>query len=426
MRLLLTVVLAFLAFRSNATKCNDNRKTCTVKTAGTNLTDDAPAIIQAFKDCGRGGRVIFEDTVYYVNSIMNITWLDDVEIDVHGTLLWSTDITYWLNHSMPVGYQNQSSAFILGGDRVRLNGYGKGTLDGNGDYWYQWIKKQPNTSNYPGRPHAITFHSLTNSVIKGINFLRSQMWTMTIIYSHNVDLDSIFVNNTGNIVSSSNTDGGDTIRSSHIRLNNWTVYNGDDSFAFKANSTDISVTNSRFYNGLGLAVGSIGQYNGQFETVERIRVENVTFDNTLHALYFKTWTNDQNGYPPNGGGGGLGFASDMVFTNMTATGLRGAAFAISQCTRFSGAPGVGNCTNSQFQIRNVKLSGLTGTTKSTRAASLQCSAVAPCTDIELSDFDLYLTNGTAATEYLCGNVVSPHGFNCTGPVCTGGSATGEC
>lgn len=116
----------------------------------------------------------------------------------------------------------------------------------------------------------------------------------------------------------------------------------------------------------------------------------------------------------------------MKLTNLTTTGLRGAAFAISQCTRFSGAPGVGNCTNSEFQIRNVEIDGLSGTSKSTRLASLQCSAVAPCTNITIVDSTLHLDNGTVASEYLCGNVANPMGFSCTGVPCVGGSATGEC
>jgi hypothetical protein len=62
------------------------------------------------------------------------------------------------------------------------------------------------------------------------------------------------------------------------------VYNGDDSISFKANSTDITVTNSRFIDGLGLAFGSIGQYYGEYETIERIKVENCSFENTLHAV----------------------------------------------------------------------------------------------------------------------------------------------
>ncbi|OJI99083.1 hypothetical protein ASPVEDRAFT_187031 [Aspergillus versicolor CBS 583.65] len=401
------------------------RQTCIVPASGTNKTDDAPAIISAFKRCGRGGKVVFQPTTYYVNSAMNISWLRDVDVDIQGKLLWSTDIPYWLNHSLPVGYQNQSTAWILGGDNVRVNGHGIGTFDGNGDYWYEWIQEQENTSNYPGRPVALTLSGLTNSVVKGVNFLRSQMWTLAVIYSHHVDLDGVFVNNTGNRVDSSNTDGADTIRSSHISFNNFTVYNGDDSISFKANSTDITLKNSHFHNGLGIAIGSIGQLNDEFETVERIKVENVVFDNTLHAVYYKTWTDDQNGYPPNGGGGGLGYASNMHFNNLTTTSLRGSAVAISQCTRFSGAPGDGNCTNSQFQIRDITVANLKGTTESSRVASLQCSGVAPCTNLGLVGVDLELANGTKAEEYLCGNVKRPRGFECTGEVCEGGSSTGD-
>ncbi|OOQ90343.1 Alpha-L-rhamnosidase rgxB [Penicillium brasilianum] len=420
------ICLALLGTLFSPATAKGHRKSCIIKSGGSNVTDDAPAILEAFTKCGRNGKVIFAPTTYYINSVMNISWLEDVEIDIYGKLLWSTDISYWLNNSMDVGYQNQSTALIFGGDNVSINGHGSGIFDGNGDYWYQWIREQPNTSNYPGRPHAVTFSNLTNSVIQSLTFLRSQMWTMSIINCHNVLLDSVLVNNTGNWAQSSNTDGADTIRSSHITFNNWTVYNTDDSLSMKANSTDIIITNSKFYNGLGIAMGSIGQYKDQFETIERITVNNVEYDNTLHAFYIKTWTADQNGYPPNGGGGGLGFASGMKISNLTTTGLRGAAFAISQCTRFSGAPGEGNCTNSEFQIKNVLIDGLRGTSESTRLASMQCSAVAPCTNITIVDSALHLNNGTVAKEYLCGNVRNPEGFSCTGSPCVGGSATGEC
>ncbi|KAI0891053.1 galacturan 1,4-alpha-galacturonidase B [Annulohypoxylon nitens] len=403
-----------------------DRKTCVVESHGVNTTDDAPAIIDAFEECGRGGKIIFLPTTYYVSSVMNITWLDNVEIDVYGTLLWSTDIQYWLNNSLDVGYQNQSTAFILGGSEVRLNGHGRGTLDGNGDYWYEWISRQENTSNYPGRPHAVTFNGLRNSVVSGLNFLRSQMWTMSLIYCEHVILDSIFVNNTGNVIQSSNTDGADTIRSSHISFNNWTVYNGDDSISLKADSYDVNITNSHFYNGAGIAMGSIGQYYGVTEHIKGVWVKNITFDSTLHAVYFKTWTADQNGYPPNGGGGGLGNASDMYFGDLFTRELRGAAISISQCTRFSGAPGDGNCTNSEFEILDITVNNMSGTTKSNQIASLQCSAVKPCADIGLFDVNLKFDNGTAAAAYLCGNAESPRGFNCTGEPCVGGSATGGC
>lgn len=119
-------------------------------------------------------------------------------------------------------------------------------------------------------------------------------------------------------------------------------------------------------------------------------------------------------------------ASDINASNLDMEGMRGGAFTISQCTRFSGAPGSGNCTDSQFQIRNVEVRNARGTTKNKNIASFQCSAVAPCTNMGLYDIDVKFTNRTAAKDYLCGNVVNPEGFECTGPPCVGGSATGGC
>ncbi|KAK7046605.1 galacturan 1,4-alpha-galacturonidase B [Favolaschia claudopus] len=400
------------------------RKTCVIKASGTNATDDGPAIREAFKNCGQHGRVVFEAKTYYVNSILDIRGLEDVDIDIHGKLLWSTDIQYWLKNSLPVGFQNQSTAFILGGNNLRIDGHNTGTFDGNGDYWYSFISKQPVQSNFPGRPHALTLNGLTNSVVKGLNFLRSQMWTLSMIHCTHVDLNDIFVNNTGNSVQSFNTDGADTIHSSFIKFDNWTVYNGDDHISLKGNSTDISITNCHFYRGQGIALGSIGQFKGEFETMERLHVDNIFFENTQHAVYFKTWTGDQNGFPPNGGGGGLGFAADMNFTNMHVNALRASVVAFSQCTTFSGAPA--NCTNSPFHIRDITMTGIRGTSNSQRVASLQCSAVAPCDNIGLFDIDVKLSNGTRISQYLCGHVENTRGFNCTGPVCDGPSADGEC
>jgi polygalacturonase len=114
--------------------------------------------------------------------------------------------------------------------------------------------------------------------------------------------------------STGNSDGANTIYSSHITFNNWTVDNGDDSLSLKANSTDITITNCNFYHGLGIAIGSIGQYKGAFETVQRAHAKNNVFYKTTHAAYFKTWTGEQVNYPPNGGGGGLGCKFLLLLT----------------------------------------------------------------------------------------------------------------
>lgn len=151
--------------------------TCVVQ-PGPNGTDSAPAIIEAFQNCGHNdaasrGKVVFLDQTYLVKTVMNTTGLSNVDVDQQGTLLWDQNVEYWLDNSLPVGYQNQSSAWLFGGESVTWDGHGVGTLDGNGQVWYDYIN---GTNNYPGRPHSITFTGMRDSVIESLRFVQSQMW----------------------------------------------------------------------------------------------------------------------------------------------------------------------------------------------------------------------------------------------------------
>ena len=111
------------------------------------------------------------------------------------------------------------------------------------------------------------------------------MWTSSILYSHNNTFDNIYVNSTSDDGSSTeNTDGADTFYSSHLTFSRWTVDNGDDSISLKANSTDIVIKDCKFYNGGGVAIGSIGQYLGVYEFIEGLIVQNVEFYSTSRAV----------------------------------------------------------------------------------------------------------------------------------------------
>ena len=185
-------------------------KKCVVKASGDPKGDDAPAILDAFKECKSNGHIVFQNTTYYVGTVMNTTGLQGVNVEVNGTLLWNADIQYWLRNSLPVGFQNQTSAWIFGGDDVHFYGHGYGTLDGNGQVWYDYNQGQ---SNLRGRPHAITISQTTNSVIEGLRFVQSQMWTMTVVRSERVMLQDIYVNSSAapgsGFRSIVNTDGVD-------------------------------------------------------------------------------------------------------------------------------------------------------------------------------------------------------------------------
>jgi hypothetical protein len=64
------------------------KKTCVV-TPSLNGTDDAPAILNAFSECGHGGHIILTNGTFHINTIMNTTGLRDYDIDIHGYMLVS-------------------------------------------------------------------------------------------------------------------------------------------------------------------------------------------------------------------------------------------------------------------------------------------------------------------------------------------------
>jgi polygalacturonase len=395
-------------------------KTCEVQ-SGDPTGDDTTAVLSAFASCKQDGHILFKNTTYYIQQAMNTTGLQNVDIELLGTLEWPanlSNIAYWLNNSLPIGFQNQSVAWLLGGDNIRFYGHGYGTLFGNGDDWYIYNNY---TSNLHGRPHAISFYSMTNSLISGLRFVKSQMWTSTVTRSENVELSDIYVNNSCSAAAiaavgegrcNTNTDGVDTIYANNITLLRWTVESGDDSISMKQNSTNIYMANNTFVKGYGYAMGSIGQYEGEFEVIENITAVDTYCYDTAWAGRVKTWTGRRTGSPPNGGGGGLGYARNISFTNFTLHNVE-MAWYITQCTSYNGVEG--GCDTSQFRIEDMHWGDTRGTTQGRTVASLQCSGAVHCTGIEIFGNELTIEkNGTKTTEYLCSHVDGPLGFNCTG------------
>jgi len=94
--------------------------------------DDTPSVQQAFELCGTNGTVIFTGHTFHMHQVMNTTNLLNCDIEIQGELVWSTNVPYWLSHSIGVGLQNQSTAWLFGGTNVSMTG---GTFNGNGQTW---------------------------------------------------------------------------------------------------------------------------------------------------------------------------------------------------------------------------------------------------------------------------------------------------
>nr|POE47339.1 alpha-l-rhamnosidase rgxb [Quercus suber] len=381
-------------------------KTCYV-TQPADGSDAVPHILSAFNDCKKNAKVVFNATTYNVSSVMETTGLFNVEVEILGTLLWSSDIQYWLNHSLPEGYQNAC-------DHIHIYGHGLGTLNGNGDTWYYYALTRENIT---GRPHQITFRNLTNSVVEGIRFIRSQSWSMTLMNSNTVLLQDIYINNTfstGRFAggAAQNTDGVDTLYSSNLTFARWVVDNGDDAISTKANSSNVLIEDCSFYRGYGFALGSIGQYRGWYETITNVTANRIYASNTAYAMYAKIWS----GSPPAGShdqGGGTGLIRNVTMSNVTLVNVGHNdslhyPFYTTQCYGFTGG-----CDSSVFQMADIRMRHVSGTSNTSTFAGIHCSHAAPCTGFELSDITV-TSGGVLDTTASCSssNVKNITGFTC--------------
>ncbi|RCI16242.1 hypothetical protein L249_1905 [Ophiocordyceps polyrhachis-furcata BCC 54312] len=375
--------------------------------------DDGPAISAALSGrCRQRGLVYLPGPVYNIKTPMTTLGLSDVRIVLTGRMLWSPDVDYWRSVSMPVGFQNQSTVWVFGGDAVDWDGRGSGTLDGNGQVWYDWAQGRGNLDR---RPMNVHFLRLTNSRIRRLRFVQSQMWTMAVTFSRDVVLEDVFVSSTSNSKwNTLNTDGCDTINSDRITFRRWRVTNGDDAIALKGNSTNIVIEDCDFAHGQGIAVGSMGQYLGRADTISGLRVRNVRLDDTAHVLYVKTWAGHSRGFPPNGGGGGTGVAQDVVVENVRFTRLRQQPFFTWQCENYSGFAGR-DCNSSTVKIRDLHFRNVSGTVVDavTDVGSLQCSAAAGgCHDVSADAVSVTTLGGKQLSSWHCENVHGNVGFTC--------------
>jgi hypothetical protein len=208
----------------------DTDSTNKLATFGATAPDDTPQILDAFKQCGHDGRIVFLEGTYNIRQVMNTTDLRNCDIDILGSFVWSGDnIQYWLSHSYSVTYAGRSTAWLLGGTNISMRGYGKALFNGNGQIW---IDQNHGQGNQNGRPISLTIWKGTNVYIDGITWKMAQFWHTFVAHSQNVTMTNLDMNTrSSNSNSAVNTDGTDTWNSRDIVISNWTVKCGDVSLS---------------------------------------------------------------------------------------------------------------------------------------------------------------------------------------------------
>lgn len=82
------VLLCSFLYLSRAGTMVKTGSQCILTPGGTGV-DDSAAILDAFAQCGQNGHILFQNTTYHIERVMNTTGLKNCTVDIRGTLLVS-------------------------------------------------------------------------------------------------------------------------------------------------------------------------------------------------------------------------------------------------------------------------------------------------------------------------------------------------
>ncbi|CAI6334432.1 unnamed protein product [Periconia digitata] len=377
----------------------ERNKTCIIQSHGNGL-DDSDHILSAIHECNPGGHVVFQkNQTYTVGTALDLTFLRSIDLDIQGTIVFSNDTDYWQANSFNQTFQNATTFFQLGGSDVNV--YGGGTLDGNGQVWYDLYAEDI----YILRPILFGTIGLHGGRIEDLNLRYSPQWYNLVANSSNVVFSNIDIAGGSRSKNpAKNTDGWDTYRSSHIVIQNSHIDNGDDCVSFKPNSTDIVVQNLICNGSHGISVGSLGQYIGEVDIVKNIYVYNITLSNATSGARIKVWPGISSALSGDlQGGGGSGAVSNITYDGMKISNVD-YAIEITQCygqkNRTLCEQFPSNLTISSVNLRNFY--GKTSEKYDPLVGSLICSSPSVCGNITISDVNVTSPSGT--NLYECGNI----------------------
>ncbi len=213
---------------------------------GDGVTVDTHAIQEALNTAGKDGHatVTFAPGVYLTGGLF-VKSGTTLEIGSGVTLRAVPDLKdYPMIETRVAGIDmHWPAALINVYEQHDVHITGKGTVDGDGKYWWDgyWAlrkKYDPRGLRWAAdyddrRPRLIEFYKSQHVILSGLRLLRSPFWTVHICYSDYVHVDGITIrNNIGGRGPS--TDGVDIDSSQHVLVEHADISVNDDALCLKA------------------------------------------------------------------------------------------------------------------------------------------------------------------------------------------------
>ncbi|KAI1309687.1 polygalacturonase [Xylaria venustula] len=384
-------------------------KTCSVTALGSG-EDDAPQILDAFNNCNNGGTIILDGN-YTIGTALDLTFLDSVDVALSGSITFTSDIDYWVSNSFKYAFQNSSAFWKIGGKDVNIYGAGVGTIDGNGQPW--WDAFAANSSLI--RPISLVLDGLQGGSVTGIRMVNPPNWFNLVANSSDILIsDMILTAASSNSNPVKNSDGWDTYRSEYVVIQNSVINNTDDCVSFKPNSTNIVVQGLQCTGSHGISVGSLGQYIEEYDIVENVYIYNNTMTDASDAARIKVWPGIQSDFEPTlSGGGGSGYVKNVTYERYESIN-NDWAIEVNQCYGQSNQT-LCDLYPSNMTISDIYFIDIWGTTSSKydpKVGTLVCSSPEQCYNFHAKNISI--TSPTGKSEWVCSNFDTSdlEGFDC--------------
>jgi polygalacturonase len=225
--------------------------------AGTNSDgtpiDNASAVQAAINAANAaGGGVVRVPAASLPFVCGRLTLLSNVKLEVEsGAIL--QPLPYGL---FPLGGDGRYDDWLTASGATNIEIGGPGTIDGNGQAWWDAFHANP---NMPHRPYLIKFSNCTTLYVHDVTLHNSPMFHLVPSACMNVTIDNVTITASG--TNPANTDAIDP-SGSNILIENSTLAVGDDDVAVKPQNVfcrNIVIVNCTIGTGHGISVG--GQTN---------------------------------------------------------------------------------------------------------------------------------------------------------------------
>ena len=253
-------------------------------------TVNTKAIARAIEACTEaGGGTVYVPAGCYLTGSIRLNSNVNLYLEAGSTLLFSQDINeYPVVHSRWEGVKSEvyaSCIYAENSENISVTGFG--TLNGNGQFWWDLFRK--NEHKYP-RPKLVSFDTCKHVLLSGVKMIDSPSWTVNPICCEDITIHNITIINPSH---SPNTDGIDPESCRNVRISDCHIDVGDDCIAIKAGTEDtvaripcenITITNCTMIHGHGgVVIGS--EMSGD---IRNVTVSNCVFEGTDRGIRLKS------------------------------------------------------------------------------------------------------------------------------------------